>query len=589
MKLIWRYSRAYGWRFAALLLLVIVQGATQILGLTREMKNIVDQGIQGGNMDYLGQSSLRMILFAAIVGICGAAVAWLGTSIACGVRKDMTRDCYRKIVKLSSEDMARYGGGTLLTRCVNDTEAVQRVLVYILGISLLSPVTTVMMLVSLFRVDRQVMVAQITAAGISLAIMLMLMVMARRRYPRLQNSLDRLNRIVKEKITGVRSIRAYGREEDEAVRGETVDREVRDAEIAANRPLKFISPSIMTIMNLLMVVIIWTGAQKVRSGWLEISTMLLTIQYVNSLIPSLSILPTIITTLPSVEVGLNRIGELLETEDAGAAAAITAAGETERQEAETTEAILEFREVSFAYPGQKDALSGLSFVIPRGARVGVVGATGSGKSTLLQLMCGLLPPRTGKILISGKDAGRMDREEYGALFSYVPQKAVVFQDTVLENIRTYHSEMDEERIRRACDAASFTEVVEGMEQGMETPMAQGGMNLSGGQRKRLSLARGLARDAEIYLLDDPFAALDAVTERRTRENTLRALEGRTLILVTQRFRILADFDLILVMRHGEIVETGTHEELLALGGEYADLARTQNWLERSDDGKKVKK
>ena len=213
--------------------------------------------------------------------------------------------------------------------------------------------------------------------------------------------------------------------------------------------------------------------------------------------------------------------------------------------------------------------------VPKGSRIGVVGATGSGKSTLLQLMCGLCRPQEGRILAGGAPLDQLSKDMRMSVFSYVPQKAMVFQDSARENILAYHDGIDEEAVRRACHAAAFAEVADGMENGLDTMMAQGGMNLSGGQRKRLSLARGLAKDAAVYLLDDPFAALDAVTARAVRDNTLRLLEGKTIVMVAQRFSQLMDFDQIIMMDQGKIVAAGTHEELLSGCSEYADMFRIQ--------------
>lgn len=599
LRLLLRYAKPYRRHLIALIAMTVLQGAVQLLGLTREMKSIVDSGIGAKNTDYLMGSGLRMLLFTALVGVLGAAIAYAGTSVACGMRKDMTRDCYHTIVGLSSQDVARLGEATLITRCISDTDNVQRLLGFLLSNCLLAPVVVVLMLASLWQGDLDVFLAEVVAVGLSVAIMLLLMMRARRRFPALQASIDHLNLVTKEKITGVRTIRAFGREDFEAKRGEEANRQAYEADIAANRPLKFVSPAILTIMNASMVLVYWIGAAKAQDGLVELSTLLLTIQYVNSLISPLSALPIIVNMIPGAEVGCARIGELLDTpveggrtaseEDAThAARAALQRGEdrlsTGMRPAAPTDvagaAVLAFDDVSFGYNDQKMTLSHLSFAIRRGERVAVVGATGSGKSTLLALMCGLYEPQQGVVRAEGVPIGRMGTDVRIGMFSYVPQKAMVFQDTVLQNIRAYNDEVSDDAVSRACEDAVFSEVIAKMEDGLATRMAQGGMNLSGGQRKRLSLARGLAKDAQVYLLDDPFAALDAVTERSARLNTLRALDGKTVVMVTQRFSAIADFDKIIVMRQGVIDAIGTHEELLATCEEYADMYRVQGYLER---------
>ena len=578
MKLLLRYARSYLLWFIALVLLIVVQGCAQLFGLTREMKNIVDQGIQTGDMNYIMHSGLRMLVFTALVAVCGALIAWIGGRISCGMRKDMMRDCYKKILSFSPQDEAGFGGATLLTRCITDTENIQRLLGFVLGACLLAPVVIILMLCSLFLVEKQVFVAETVAVSVSFLIMIVLIIRARKRFPLLQHRLDRLNLITKEKITGVRTIRSFGREDYEEERGRDANESVFEADVAANRPLKYVSPAILTIMNLSMVFIYLTGAQKTADGLMKISTLLLTIQYVNSLIPSLSVLPIVFNMVPGAGTGLARIGELMDYRE-------TCIPDQPADSRGTgsfslsSDPIVSFEHVSFGYEGHKTTLADLSFEIPNGSRIGVVGATGSGKSTLLMLMCGLCRPQEGRILAGGAPLDQLKKDARMSVFSYVPQKAMVFQDSARENILAYHDGIDEEAVRRACDAAVFTEVAGELENGLDTVMAQGGMNLSGGQRKRLSLARGLAKDAAVYLLDDPFAALDAVTARAARSNTMQLLEGKTVVMVAQRFSQVMDFDRIIMMSQGRIAAMGTHEELLAGCSEYADMFRIQCSLE----------
>lgn len=578
MKLLLRYARSYMLWFIALVILIVVQGCAQLFGLTREMKNIVDQGIQTGDMNYIMHSGLRMLVFTALVAVCGALIAWLGGRISCGMRKDMMRDCYKKILSFSPQDEAGFGGATLLTRCITDTENIQRLLGFVLGACLLAPVVIILMLCSLFLVEKQVFVAEIAAVSVSFLIMIVLIIRARKRFPLLQHRLDRLNLITKEKITGVRTIRSFGREDYEEERGKDANQSVFVADVAANRPLKYVSPAILTIMNLSMVFIYLTGAQKTADGLMKISTLLLTIQYVNSLIPSLSVLPIVFNMVPGAGTGLARIGELMDYRET-CIPDQPADGRETGSFSLSSDPIVSFEHVSFGYEGHKTTLADLSFEIPNGSRIGVVGATGSGKSTLLMLMCGLCRPQEGRIFAGGAPLEQLKKDTRMSIFSYVPQKAMVFQDSARENILAYHDGIDEEAVRRACDAAVFTEVAGELENGLDTVMAQGGMNLSGGQRKRLSLARGLAKEAAVYLLDDPFAALDAVTARAARSNTMQLLKGKTVVMVAQRFSQVMDFDRIIMMSQGKIAAVGTHEELMAGCSEYADMFRIQCSLE----------
>ena len=363
MKLLLRYARSYLLWFIALVLLIVVQGCAQLFGLTREMKNIVDQGIQTGDMNYIMHSGLRMLVFTALVAVCGALIAWIGGRISCGMRKDMMRDCYKKILSFSPQDEAGFGGATLLTRCITDTENIQRLLGFVLGACLLAPVVIILMLCSLFLVEKQVFVAETVAVSVSFLIMIVLIIRARKRFPLLQHRLDRLNLITKEKITGVRTIRSFGREDYEEERGKDANQSVFVADVAANRPLKYVSPAILTIMNLSMVFIYLTGAQKTADGLMKISTLLLTIQYVNSLIPSLSVLPIVFNMVPGAGTGLARIGELMDYRE-------TCIPDQPADSRETgsfslsSDPIVSFEHVSFGYEGHKTTLADLSFEIP---------------------------------------------------------------------------------------------------------------------------------------------------------------------------------------------------------------------------------
>ena len=590
-KLLARYAKPYVRYLVALVVMTLAQGAVQLFGLTQEMKSIVDKGIAAQNMDYLAGSGLAMLGFAALVAVLGAAIAYVGGRIACSMRRDMMHDAYDRILELSSQDVARFGEATLITRCISDTDNIQRLLGFLLGNCLLAPVIVVLMLGSLWQGDHEVFVAELVAVGLSVAIMLVLMGRSRRRFPALQESLDWLNLVTEEKIVGVRTIRAFGREEHEARRGEQADAQAFKNDVMANRPLKFVSPSILSIMNFSMVLVYWVGAAKTQAGLVQLSSLLLTIQYVNALISPLSALPIIVNMVPGAEVGCVRLAELLDYRPTTAptpttAPASPAPGEVVPGEVPTREKtlrdepILAFEDVSFGYQESASTLAHLSFALFDGERVGVVGATGSGKSTLLSLMCGLYTPQDGVIRVAGVPLESMDKAARTRTFAYVPQKAMVFQDSVRENIRAYHGDVSDTAMARASEAAVFDEVIDVLEDGLDTRMAQGGMNLSGGQRKRLSLARGLAKDARIYVLDDPFAALDAVTERTARRRTLELLVGKTVVMVAQRFQSIVDFDRIIVMREGTIAAMGTHDELLESCEEYADMYRTQCYLER---------
>ena len=576
IKLLGKYLRDYLGYILATFALITAQTVIQMVLLMGETKRILDNGVANGDMGYIYASAGKMILYTLIIGICTIGTSYMTSKVSGIFLCHMRRDCYKKVLSLTPEDFDRFGGATLLTRTTDDPKAVVNLSQFLMGRVIMMPIVVVCILVMVYINSRSsfaVLAAAVVLAGI---IMTVIVIKARPLFGSLQKKVDRLNLLVREKITGVRSIRAFGNEQLEEEKGIAADNDIYKAAIDANRPMKFINPLTMIIINWAIVIIYYMGTSEIKSGLTSISSLILIFQYLSYFLMALSLIPTLITMLPKAQVSGERVYQLLSYES-------NAGADIPESEAEVPkDGSVEFRNVSFGYDGGRTVLENVSFKINDGGKLAIIGATGSGKSTLLNLMMGFYRINSGEILIGGVPISKINRKVLLEQFSYSAQKAYVYQDTVKNNITSFHDDISDERIGMACRNSCFDEVLGRLENGLDTEMSQGGMNLSGGQRKRLALARALAKDSRIYLLDDPYAALDAITEAKVKDASLRQLSGKTVVMISSKISTIADADRILVLDNGEVAGLGTHEELLAGCRPYSELYETQCYLDREE-------
>lgn len=580
MGFLWRYLKRDKKALLLNIGFVVLQILVQTVFVMGEMQKILDEGVMRQDMGFIIQSGIRMLLLSLLSGACTVVASRYSAIVTAGMVSRIREDCYKKVVSMTPQQMAGFGESTLLNRTVSDATQIQLLMINLMRTSLIVPVLVLCMLVLIFRMNRVIFWILFAAFLLTVVVLVGMGTKSRRHFELLQEKIDRINLLMKEKIMGVRSIRAFVNEGLEEERMEAVNAAARETAIAANRQINFLSPVSMIIMNWTVVLIYLTASPQLRTGMARVSDLLLTFQYLGYFIASLAVIPLLVNLLPKVVVSCKRIQELLAfpTESAEALPG-TGAGEPPVKGVRDGEIV--FDDVIFGYAGAVDVITHISLTIPAGKTTAFVGTTGSGKSTLMNLIMGFYEPAFGEIRVDHVPLKKRDMEDYRSHISYATQKAFAFLDTVRNNITMYDADMPEERIETACRAACFDEVAAGLPDGISTVLSQGGSNLSGGQRQRLSLARTVAKDAAIYIFDDTFSALDAKTEKAARERIMRLLDRKTVIMVAQKIDTIRNADRIVVLKQGRIVGIGTHDELLASCEEYQEIYATQNYMEEA--------
>lgn len=573
-KLLTPYFKRYKGLVFWNVLFVVAQTVLQTFFLMTEMKTIIDKGVNMSDFSVIYTSGLKMIFFTVLIGLCSIGASYYSARVVAGITCDVRKDCYNKVAELSPQDFSAFGGSTLLTRTMGDGYQIQLLLIQILRNSLMIPLVLICMLILIFTINRSLFWILFFMFLLTIGLLVFFGLRSTKSFNRLQSSIDRLNTLASEKISGVRAIRAFNNEEFEKAKTQQANEQAYNMSIEANRKINFLAPLAMVLMNWTLVLIYLIGSYEVRIQMASISDLLLIFQYMGYIIGSLALVPVLVNLLPKVAVSSARINELLNYD---------VKKYSRRESSEETvpekKGAIEFEDVIFGYSGANNVIANASFKAEAGKTTAIIGTTGSGKTTLLNLLLGLYKMNFGDIKIDGVSIREMDEKDLRKRIAYATQRPLIFRDTARNNLTVYDDDIDEAIIELASRNAAFDEVIEKMPNGLETEMAYGGMNISGGQRQRLSLARTIAKDADIYLFDDTFSALDANTEKLVRGLIKDQLKDKTIIMVAQKISTIKDADNIIVMDNGKIVGQGKHEDLLKNNKEYQDIYATQFYLE----------
>lgn len=536
---------------------------------------------------YLIKKGLMMLVYVLLSAFCAFASTLNAARTAAVVARDLRHDLYERVLTFSPREMDQFSVASLITRATNDIQQIQTMLALFLRTVLLSPCLG---LCALYRIIirgytglQWVLVAGIIAIG---AIVGVLMGLTVPKFRRMQSYVDRNNLIAREILTGIVPIRAFGRTRYEEQRYDEANSELTRTYIFTNRVMSFMMPAMLVVMNVASVLIIWFGAQGVSDGTMRFGDLVAYMNYTALVIRSFMVLTMIAVTLPRADVAADRVREVLDTytsifdpvEYEGLM------GETEEEQAADDSAdsddewhgIVTFDDVSFTYPGaDMPALEHISFTARPGETLGIIGLTGAGKTTLVQLIMRLYDATEGSVSVDGIDVREIGLEELRGLVGYAPQKLMLFSGTIASNIKYSDPSMPDEQMASAAEVAQAMEFIDSKDDGFQSPISQGGSNVSGGQRQRLSIARALATRAKILVFDDSFSALDYKTDASLRHALSEYAKGSTVVLVAQRITNVMNAQQILVLDEGRVAGLGTHEELLRSCGVYREIAMSQ--------------
>lgn len=519
---------------------------------------------------YIIQAGAKMIALALLAMLFSVLVAILSGRVAASLSRILRDKVFKKVISFSNEELDRFSTASLITRSTNDIQQIQMMMTMVFRFVIYAPILAIGG--TIMAVKTEVSMAWIIAlgAGTILALIAILMSVAMPKFKTLQTLIDKLNRVTREILTGIPVIRAFVTQQHEEERFDEANKNLMKTNLFVNRIMTFMMPTMILIMNAITVLIIYKGAYAIDSGAMQVGDMMAFIQYTMQIIMSFLMISMLSIMLPRASVSATRINEILETEPVIHDPVHPLSPDAAQK------GTVEFRNVSFHYPdADEDVLSDISFTAKPGETTAFIGSTGSGKSTLVNLIPRFFDISEGEILVDGMDIRKMSQKELRQKLGYVPQKGVLFSGTIDSNLRFGQQDATEAEIKIAARIAQATEFIEQKEDQYASPIAQGGSNVSGGQKQRLSIARAIAKKPEIYIFDDSFSALDYKTDVSLRRALKQETESSTILIVAQRVNTILQADQILVLDEGRIVGRGTHKELLESCEVYRQIALSQ--------------
>ncbi len=521
-------------------------------------------------INYIFIVGLKMIALALVAMAASILVTFLSSRIAAKLGRDLRNSVFKKVLSFSNQEMDQFSTASLITRSTNDIQQVQTLIVFLIRIVIYAPILAVGGIVKVMQTNTSMSWVLIVGVGAIFLLIGVLLIVAMPKFKLMQKLVDRINLVTREIITGLPVIRAFSTVEYEEKRFDQANLDVTRNSLFVNRVMTFMMPVLMMIMNLVSILILWVSSNRIDAGTMQVGDMIAFIQYTMQIIMSFLMLTMISIMLPRAAVAAKRIDEILQTK--------VTIPEAERDEPAKAgmKGVLEFRNVSFRYPGaEEDVLSDISFTAKPGETTAIIGSTGSGKSTLINLIPRFYDASKGSILLDGTEITRMKQHSLRDKLGFVPQKGVLFSGTIESNITFGAPQATEEDLKRAARIAQAAEFIDAKPEGFESPIAQGGTNVSGGQKQRLSIARAIAKNPEIYIFDDSFSALDYKTDAALRRTLKEELSDSTVIIVAQRISTIMNAEQILVLNDGRIVGKGTHRELLKNCEVYQQIASSQ--------------
>lgn len=557
-------------RFAVLFLLLVVQAGSMLL-IPTIAADIIDYGVSLGDIEYVKKYGVIMLIVAAVGFIAAVFNVYLSATESQGVGTQLREKLFNKIMFFSNQEIDRYGTSTLMTRTTSDVLQIQQFMMFVLRLAIIDPLRIIFAAVLAYLREPQLTFIFIIIVPILVILIRFILKKVSPLFRSLQVKTDRINRVFREGLTGIRVIRAFRKEEYEENRFNEANEDYKETSLSAHVYMASLMPLMILLASSTSILIIYFGSQLISTGEMEVGNLIAFTSYAMNILMGIMMLSMIVTMLPRVQVAIERVYQIIDTPQ-GINDPTTAIPTDKHSDTVT----LEFDEVDFRYPGaEKLALENINFSMKQGDKIAIIGGTGAGKSTLSRLLLRLYDIESGSIRIDGVDIRQFKQAELRQLLGFSPQEAVLFSGTIRENLQYGKADATDDELWHALKVAQGFDFVSNLPGGLDARVEQGGSNFSGGQRQRLSIARALVTDAKILVFDDSFSALDFKTDAQLRKALTPETRDKAVLIIAQRISTVVDADQILVLEHGQLVGSGTHEELKETNAVYKEIIDSQ--------------
>ena len=540
------------------------------LWLPDKMSEIVNNGIIKQDMPAIWHNGLAMILVTAAGGLCSIVIGFLAARIATGMAQKLRTELFERVESFALADFNKFSTASLITRSTNDIQQIQMTSILLLRLALMAPIMASGGLQKAIHNAPNLSWIIALAVSVLLVVIAVLFVIAVPRFKKLQTLVDKLNLVTRENLVGLKVIRAFHNEKIEQKKFQQANTELNKMGLFLNRLMMLLDPIMTLVMNFSSVAIVWFGAHLISSGNLQIGNMMAFLEYAMQVIISFLLLSMVFIMVPRAAVSVKRVGEVLDTFPS------IVDPQSPQQLPHDATGKIEFKDVTFTYPdADLPVLSNINFTAEPGQTTAFIGSTGSGKSTLINLIPRFYDVSAGQILLDGVDIRNLKLEDLYDQIGYVPQKGVLFSGTIASNIKYGNAKASQELVEKSAKIAQAAEFISELKNGYKNDIAQGGSNVSGGQRQRLSIARAIAVEPNVYIFDDSFSALDFKTDAKLRLALAKETKHKTVLIVGQRINTIMNADKIIVLDEGKIVGQGTHQELMKNCQVYQEIAASQ--------------